>query len=56
MKIKKINLVSREDLENLVLSLKLNIWALENGRVTESIASLKTLKKNIEASLKEDCD
>ena len=56
MKIKKVNLVSREDLENLALSLKLNIWALENGRVTESIASLKTLKKNIETNLKENCN
>ena len=56
MKIKKTNLVSREDLVNLVRSLKLNIWALENGRVNDSIISLKALKENIEANLREDCD
>lgn len=53
MKIKKVNMVSQEDLEGLVKSLELYIWALEKGAIEGTINSLKILKKNIEANLKE---
>ena len=54
MEIKKVNLVSREDLEGLVRSLELNIKALGYGKVNWSIESLTRLKEYIEANLKED--
>lgn len=41
-------LVSENDLKDLVRSLKLNIWALENGRVDDAIVSLTKLKDNVD--------
>lgn len=46
MEDKKV-LVSENDLKDLVRSLRLNIWALKQGRIDDAIVSLTKLKNNV---------
>lgn len=53
-KIKQVSLVSKKELQALVRILDRNIKALEEGRIKDTLYSLRTLKNTIENNIREE--